>query len=240
MTTTTKTDEAPEVLSPRLKLSVTKRTLARALAIGKIAASQDKTEPLLNAVNLGLTERGNLVVQATDRFMIARAHLTPLDPAEHNEDFAEHGVTVPLRTVTFLEKWLPLVAGASTVVGVTACLKDGLSVWADEAPSMTNLEILPGALYPKLGTLVRSDEQVDLDAQDRSGSTVLSSWMLNRVGRIAARCDRHEHVLLRPGTKPNGANDVIFRVADGDTVWADGIVMGVRTPREYSIYEHGL
>lgn len=222
--------------NPDLQLTTTKGALTRALAIGKVTASPDKTLALLNAINIGMTERGNVVVQSTDRYLLSRTDLRPKGDVLVTDTFKKFGVTLALDYVGLVQKWLTLVDKYADVTLVAD--STGLTVSATAAPTLSGLAPITGE-YPKIGRLVRPDEEVDYGILDRAGAVVLSTRNVAKLGTIAGYSGRHEPVLLRPGKKASN-NDLVFRFHDGDRIITDGVIMGLRVGENDPGHQHGI
>jgi hypothetical protein len=220
-----------------LHLTTTRHALTRALAVAKVGASVDATLPILNALNIGVSSRGTLLVQGTDRYLAVRAHLAPEGSFTSTDALNEGGITFRLPTAGLIQKWLTIVDKAAPVT-VTWSPEFGLTLAADEAPTLTGIMPVKGN-YPKLDQLIRPGEEVDPGIHDRAGSVLLATRNLAKLGTVAGYYRRHHPVLLRPGTKAP-TNDLVFRISDGDTVMADGIIMGVGHPENPVLHQHGL
>lgn len=220
-----------------LSITTPKTDLTRALAVAKVTASPDKTLPLIHSVNLAVTDRGNTVVQSTDRYIAARAYLKTIEDPSHPDWFQESGLTLGLPAVGLIQKWLTLVDKYATV-SLTSTAEHCLTVSAPGAPTLSGIEPEEGK-YPPLDRLIRSGEAVDYEVHDRAGAVILAARNVSKLGTISHHCKGVDPVLLRTGMKTS-INDLVFRVADGDDVIVDGIIVGLRSHPEYAPNPHGL
>lgn len=224
-----------------LAVTTTKSDLARALTVAKVGASADKTLPILNALNIAVTDAGNLVVQGTDRYLAVRAHLAH-DDFSYGDIVTEGRLIISLQHVGLIQKWLTIVDKYAPVE-ITHTADQGLSVSAHGAPTLAGVPIYDGQ-YPKLGKLFRSDENADTDDPDRTGIVGLAGRNVAKMGTIAGHFKGHAPTLLRPGTHGRKGdvrnNDLLFRISDGNRVLADGIIMGLGGPTDVPHYQHGL
>lgn len=204
--------------------------LDRALRIAQHAASKDGTLPILNTVALALTANGNLVAQATDRYMLAHAVIpTSDDHPTDVEAFAKSPALIPVAALAPLYAWLkPYVKTSFNSLSFNVQVVDmpypaGTRQLIVTSPfdNTTYTVVLLDGDYPKISQLFRTwTEDSDNDR------TALDPAKLEKVTKMAKLgCERNTPMQINVGAS---GKPVMFRGrADGRIVW-EALVMPVR------------
>lgn len=204
--------------------------LDRALRIAQLAASKDGTLPILNAVALTVTGNGNLVAQATDRYMLARAAVTlNTDNITDVDGLTAEPALIPVSALAPLYAWLKphLKAFHSLsfkvqIIDVPFPAGSRQLILTEPIENTTHTVVLLNGDYPKISQLFRPWSNVS--DNDR---TALDPAKLEKVTKMAKLgCERNTPMEINLG--PSAGKPSMFRGrADGRLVW-EALVMPVR------------
>lgn len=222
----------------KLIATIAKDNLRRAIAIAKITAGPTTGHPALANIHFTISESGNLVAQSTDRYILSR---TRIDGShDRRDDFSEKGAALPVRSATFVEKWLPLVPRGTDI---TLEINDAgeFSFSADDAPTISGIPAYDDE-YPAIGPLAKGNEKWNVYADDRTGLVALNPYHFQRIGKIGTYSGAGDPFMIQTGKKKiNESPTFAFRFIDrDDKVWCDGMLMGVRYPADSAGIDGGL
>lgn len=206
--------------------------LDRALRIAALAAANDAMLPILTSVALTVTEAGNLVAMATDRYKLVRAAVMPTTGKDEDLTLEVAGLSrpavLPLAEVKTLNAWLkPLVKALAhwgalevTVTGRTSYEPGRLTLTSPLGGSYV-VNLLDGD-YPKIGGLLK-----DWTAGDSAALFALNPAYLETVAKMGKLgCERNTPMVWQTGA--TAGKPVQFKGGSSEGLVFEGLIMPVR------------
>lgn len=184
------------------------------------AASKDATVPVLNAIHV-FRAGGDLILEATDRYMLVRARLE----ADDNMSSASFSPVLidgkALKTAIQGLKAQKVPAECPVTLEVSETPDNGRPTWRLSVPYgwSTAGETAEGA-YPKLGALIGG---ADHGAVESAGTFALAPEILAKVARMGKAADKYSSVKISPNANAN--KPVAFTIGENIA----GMAMPIRS-----------
>jgi DNA polymerase III sliding clamp (beta) subunit (PCNA family) len=233
---TTTTDTTAPAADPNLRtlaeFHVAGPKLDRALRIALTSVSKDDTTPVLTTCALTVTERGNLVVQSTDRYRLVRAVVpTQEDTLREVDALRESPALMPADDVKTFLTWIKSKSGRKSTAGLSlrVVVTDDYGVQRLTAHALDgtsySLTLFTAGEFPKIEGLLTGWKPATTPAGRVAFNPTYLAEMAKAAG-FAAERNTPVEVLWGEGAKP-----VIFRAGNSDDgLVFDGLLMPVRLP----------
>lgn len=204
--------------------------LDRALRIAQLAASKDATLPILNAVALTVTDNGNLVAQATDRYMLARAAVTlNTDNITDLDGLVAEPAIIPVSALAPLYAWLKPHTKAFhsysfkvQVIDMPFPAGSRQLILTEPMGNTTHTVVLLDGDYPKIASLLHPWAAQD-NAVDRFAVNPDKLLAVTKMGKLG--CARNTSMEVCVGTGYN--KPVRFRGRSEGKLTFEALVMPV-------------
>lgn len=196
--------------------------LDRALRMAQLHASKDNTLPVLCSVALTVTDNGNLVAQATDRYTLGMALVETVEEQPANlEALKAEPAIIPTAALPALYAWLkPHLKGPYSSMHFHVTItpaghgEHALNVTNPADGTRSTLILLSHAQFPKISSLLRPwSNHSDLDR------IALSPHYLERAAKMGKLgCEKNSHMEMSLGS--GLSKPVNFRGhTDGKLMW---------------------